>query len=894
MNLAAEQRWNEQGSGVTRRADQPRLVHERVERHARATPQATALRFREATLDYGELNRRANQLGHRLLGLSVGRGCRVVVSVEPGFDIVVALLGILKAGAVYVPLDPSYPAARIKAILADTRPELVITQRHLCEQLPLDGIHTLCLDSPPPGYAEEAEANLEQAISVDQTAYVYYTSGTTGTPKGVMGTHANLCHYVDGAMSRYGFGPDDVMPAIARFGFSISMFELIAPLVAGGTLVLLERKHVLDPARLARTLSEVTLFHMGPSLLKGLVAHVRRTYSSFSAFGRVRHASSGGDMVPPELLEALKEIFAHAEVFVIYGCSEISCLGTTYAVPRDRRITTTYVGRPFDDVAVRVLDAAGKPVPVGVVGEIHFAGKGVTQGYLSRPELSAEKFVELEGRRFYRTGDHGRWSRDGLLELLGRSDFQIKVRGMRVELGEVEQHLRRAPLVRDAVAAPKDAADGEKLLVAYVVLEPDAGDGAASKSARLSAVRKYLLEQLPDYMVPAVYVELDALPLNHNLKIDRRALPEPTEADFRALSAVELREPVTSTERTLARLFREVLDVGYVGLDDNFYELGGHSLLSLKLCAEVEATLGVRLEGMDVLREPLEVLAGICDRALDLEPHARETPRVRPAAPGVECFHFGPEQSLYGVLHGGAEGAERAALIAGPVGQEQVRARFVLARLAKTLAAQGVPTLFFDYFATGDSLGSGKDLLPGRWQRDIASAHAELERRTGGARITAVGVRLGALLLGDAARELALERLVLWDPVHDGEEHFAELDRLERAYERSIAHFKFWSLHKASRTGELLGTHYPPDVRRELEALELIPLLRERGLPTRWLATSQPAHEGAVVRGLGGPVECRVACVDFDCSWHDLSALEDIIPDAQLSASLARQVLEVP
>jgi hypothetical protein len=633
---------------------------------------------------------------------------------------------------------------------------------------------------------------------------------------------------------------------------------------------------------------------MGPSLLKGLVAHVRRTYTSFSAFGRVRHASSGGDMVPPELLEAMKEIFANAEVFVIYGCSEIACLGTTYAVPRDRRVTTTYVGRPFDDVAVRVLDAAGKPVPVGVVGEIHFAGKGVTQGYLSSPELSAERFVEVEGRRFYRTGDHGRWSRDGLLEMLGRSDFQIKVRGMRVELGEVEQHLRRAPLVRDAVAAPKDAADGEKLLVAYVVLEPSAGDAGGAKAARFSAIRKHLLEQLPDYMVPAVYVELDALPLNHNLKVDRRALPEPTEADLRALSAVELREPVTATERELGRLFRELLGVGYVGLDDNFYELGGHSLLSLKLCAEVEASLGVCLEGMDVLREPLEVLAGICDRALDLEPHAREATRVRRDPQPFECFHFGPEQSLYGVLHGRAERAERAVLIAGPVGQEFVRARFVLGRLAKKLAAQGVPTLFFDYFATGDALGSGHELVPGRWQRDIASAHAELERRTGGARITAVGVRLGALLLSDAARGLSFERLVLWDPVHDGAEHLAELSRLERAYEKNVAPFRFWSFRHAGRSEELLGTHYPAALRRELEALELVPLLRERGLPTRWLATSQPAHEGAVVRGLGGPVDCRVACVDFDCGWHELSALEDVIPDAQLSASLATLVLERP
>jgi hypothetical protein len=513
---------------------------------------------------------------------------------------------------------------------------------------------------------------------------------------------------------------------------------------------------------------------------------------------------------------------------------------------------------------------------------------------LSRPELSAEKFLELEGRRFYRTGDRGRLSRDGLLELVGRSDYQVKIRGMRVELGEVEQHLRRAPLVRDAVAAAKDAVDGEKILVGYVVLESAAGDAAGAKGARLSAIRKYLLEQLPDYMVPAVYVELDALPLNHNSKIDRRALPDPAETDLRALSAPELREPVTTTERALAHCFRETLGVGHVGLDDNFYELGGHSLLSLKLCAEVEALLGVRLEGIDVLREPLQVVAGICDRALGRQQRPREVAGARPSKVTLERFHFGPEASLYGVLHGRAEQAERAVLVAGPVGQEHVRARFVLGQLAKALAAEGVPTLLFDYFATGDALGSGDELVPGRWQRDITSAHAELSARTGGARITALGVRLGALLLCDAARELPLDRLVLWDPVGDGGEHFAELTQLERAYERSVAHLKFWSSRAAVRSDELLGMQYPAPVRTELEALELAQLLRERGVPTRWLATSQHAHDVALLRGLGGPAECRMACLDVDCGWHELAALEDGIPDAQISASLARLVLERP
>ena len=897
MTLATEHRFVERVSDAVPHVAPGALVHELFERRVVEAPDAVAVRFRGHLLSYDELNQRANRVAHELIARGVGGGCRVVVCVEPSFDAVVALLAIWKAGAAYVPVDPGYPAARLGAILEDTRPELVLTQGHLAGRLEFADVPRLALDTLDALESGGGRRSENPAVDVepDQLATVFYTSGTTGTPKGVMASHANLFHYVSSAVERYGVRADDVIPTVARFSFSISLFELLTPLVAGGSLLVLEREHVLEPARLAQTLEEITLIHAGPSLWKGLIRQLARKATSVDAFARVRHVSSGGDMVPPEVVEALKQTFRDAEVFVIYGCSEISCMGCTYAVPRDRRMTTTLVGVPFEGVTLRVLDASGKPVPTGVVGEIHFAGPGVTLGYLNRPELTFEQFPLLEGRRFYRTGDRGRVHADGTLEILGRSDSQVKIRGMRVELAEVDLELRRAPGVRDAVATAKAAPDGEKMLVAYVVPE-SAGDGPAERAGRLAAVRRHLLAHLPDYAVPSVYVELERLPVNHNLKLDRRALPDPSEADLRALSNPSLRAPRTPTERVLADLFRRHLGVSEVGLDDNFFELGGHSLSAQELAVVAESELGARLEGIELLREPLEILAQLLDRRVGRTPVSLDL-RPRAAVPeeAVELFHFGPAESLYGVLHGAPAGATHAVLLCGPLGQEQVRSRFVLTRLAKALAREGTPTLYFDYYGCGDSLGDAAEAPAGRWQDDIVAAYDELVARTGTLHVTAVGVRLGALLLCDAAERLELEKLVLWDPVCDGREHFLELHAMQRRFLKSIADLRFWDFHaERPPANELLGTHYSDAVVSELTSLSLPPLLAARRVPTRWLATRQLEHEIGLLRGLGAPGDCRAECLDLDCGWHDVAELEDVIPDMGLSRALTRMVLEVP
>ncbi|HVR18247.1 MAG TPA: amino acid adenylation domain-containing protein [Polyangiaceae bacterium] len=875
-----ERRWIESVcEGAAAREREP--VHVAFERHAAASPDTVALRWRDHAMSYAELNSRSNRLARALIARGAGPETAVAVCVEPSFDIAVALLAILKAQAVYVPLDPSYPTARLRTILADSKPVLLLTQSSLSGRLQLEALERIEIDALD--FGERSAENLELACDPERTASVYYTSGTTGTPKGVMASQANLAHYVGVARERYAIGPGDTLPAIARFSFSISMFELAMPLVAGATSIVLDRDHVLDPARLARTLASVSVFHAGPSLLKALVAYVRR-HGDPAAFARVRHASSGGDMVPPELLEALKEIFQNAEIFVIYGASELSCMGCTYPVPRDRQLTRTYVGRPFEGVAVRVLDAALNVVPVGTSGEVCFAGSGIVKGYLDRPDLDKEKFVLLDGRRFYRTGDIGRLSSDGFLELLGRHDFQTKIRGMRVELAEVEHHLRRAPHVREAVAMARDGADGENVLVGYVVTDQDA---ESDRAARIAAIRRYLTEQLPDYMVPAAYVELDRLPLNHNLKVDRRALPPPERSLIHSAST-RVRPPETATEQTLAELFRRLLGVDDVGLDDNFFELGGHSLLGVRLVLELETALGVTLDGMDVLRESLAVLATTCDAERGIPRSTapqREALTVEASPP--EVFHFGQNSELYGVLHGLEARSGDAVLICAPVGQEHVRGRFVLQRLGEKLAARGVPALRFDYFGCGDSLGDGGGASIRRWQEDIAAAHAELVRRTGARAVVAVGVRLGALLLFHAARRFPLTRVVVWDPVSDGNQHCAALRAVHQAYVRSVGHLRWRRQAGTDGIEELLGTSYTEESIRELEALSLGKIAPELDLPVRWLESTTSAADKTP---LEGRANFRSEYVDLDCGWHDVASLDDILPDAGVSRALARLV----
>jgi amino acid adenylation domain-containing protein len=894
----AERRWLREVSEGPAHQFPGTLAHELIERRAGATPGAIAVQFRDESLTYGELNARANRLAHELLRRGIGAECRVVVCVEPGLDIVVALLGILKAGAVYVPVDPTYPQARVAAVLEETSPALVLAQRHVVDRLGLDQFPVLLLPLDAAGSPSDSD-NLGTAVDRERTAYVYFTSGTTGRPKGVMASQANLAAYLQVAVKRYDTAPGDVIPAIARFTFSISMFELMLPLVSGGTLLVLERQHVLDLPRLAQTLSGVTFFHAGPSLLRNLLAHIKQAGIDFSVYGGVRHASSGGDMIAPEVLEGLKEVFSKAEVFVIYGCSEISCMGCTWPVQRGGTIARTYVGRPFHNMSVRVVDGGLQQVPVGIVGEILFSGAGVVKRYLNHDALTADRFVVLDGRRYYRTGDLGRINEEGDLEVLGRNDFQVKLRGMRIELAEVEHHLRRAPAVLDAVVTARAAQDGETGLVAYVVLEATGESPVSGSRTAVAAVRRYMADHLPDYMVPATYVQLERMPLNHNMKLDRRALPDPPRIEQRTEGDTTERLPSTGSERAIAALWSTLLQVDRVCIDDNFFELGGDSLRALDLVLRIDRELGCTVDGMDVLRESLEVLATICDRQRGIPAAARATSRPARARDDLlTTFHFGPGQSLYGVLQAPRVGATGlAALICAPMGHERVRTHFVVRRLARELVARGVTVLSFDYFGSGDSLGDSTEATCERWQRDVADACEEL-RRQAGKGLVGIGIRLGATLMCAARERLRTDfgRLVLWDPVTDGAVHYHELVRTHRAYVRALQDLRLGRPpRKLHGKEELMGATYSDVALQELRTLAIAPGFgRPAALaPVRWLATTLPAHE---VERAWQPAEpggsLRVEAAALDCHWQDAAAIDDMLPDVGIARTLASMTVE--
>jgi amino acid adenylation domain-containing protein len=569
-------------------------IYRHIEAHAVQHPTAIALRFNSQHLTYAELNRRANQLAHFLTQQGIRANDRVAVCIQPSLDITVCLLGILKAGGVYVPLDPTHPASRLAMILEDTDATVLLTQASLLSGLP-KGMQTICLDRDWDSILPFPTHNPDIEILLDQTAYIIYTSGTTGTPKGVAASHHNLVNYILATQDRLGFDRHDVMPAIARFTFSISLFEFLSPLAAGGTLVILEREHILDFERLTQTLEQLTMLHTVPSLMRQLLIYIQDNKLDLTKFHRLKHIFTGGDTVAPDLLETLKNVFQNATVAVLYGCSEVSSLCATYPVPRNHVITKSRVGKPFNNVSLRLYDLDQNLVPIGVAGEIYVGGAGVTSGYLNREDLTQEKFVTIDRQRFYRTGDLGRFDPDGNLEFLGRTDFQIKLRGIRIELGDIEAALRQAPCVSEGVVMAHQLANGEKSLVAYLVL-------TQKSDSTIENIRQFLQANLPDYMVPAAFVVLDEMPLNPNRKVDRRALPLPT-----AENVVNLKTfvpPSSEWEKKLIEIWEAILGIHPIGVTDRFIDLGGHSLLATQIVHRIEQTYQRKLPVITFFQAP--------------------------------------------------------------------------------------------------------------------------------------------------------------------------------------------------------------------------------------------------------------------------------------------------
>jgi amino acid adenylation domain-containing protein len=586
-----------------------RCIHELFEAQVERTPGAEAVAFEGERLTYAELNARSNRLAHHLRSLGVGPDARVGICAEPGLEMVVGVLGVLKAGGAYVPLDPGYPAERLAYTLADSAPAAVLVQAHLRDRVESAGVPVLELDAAAPAWDEGPAGNLGRGgLTADHLAYVIYTSGSTGRPKGVRVPHRSVAATLAVAGGAFGFGAGDRVPSLASFAFDIWLFETLLPLLGGGSVRLVPRERVPDVPRLMEDLAWCTSVHAVPALMRRIVEEVRATPEG--VLDTLRHAFVGGDAVAPDLLEEMRIAFPAAEIHVLYGPTEAAIICAAHRLGSEAA-ARQMVGRPLGNAALYVVDSGGGAAPVGVPGELCLGGASVTRDYLGRPGLTAERFVPdpfatEPGARLYRTGDRVRWLADGSLEFLGRTDNQVKVRGFRIEPGEIEARLLEHAGVREAVVLVREDAPGEKRLVAYV-----AGD----ETAGADVLRAHLSERLPEYMVPAAYVRLETLPLTPNGKVDRKALPAP-EGD--AFPARVYEAPSGQAEEAVAAIWAELLGAERVGRRDHFFELGGHSLLAVRVISRVRQALGVEVSPRDVFERPV-----LADFARELETAAQ-------------------------------------------------------------------------------------------------------------------------------------------------------------------------------------------------------------------------------------------------------------------------------
>ncbi|CAA9367831.1 MAG: hypothetical protein AVDCRST_MAG89-4267, partial [uncultured Gemmatimonadetes bacterium] len=447
-----------------------------------------------------------------------------------------------------------------------------------------------------------------RGLTPEHLAYVIYTSGSTGRPKGVRVPHASVAATLAVAGGAFGFGAGDRVPSLASFAFDIWLFETLLPLLGGGTVRLLPRDRVPDVPRLVEDLAGCTALHAVPALMRRIVEEVRATPAG--VLGTLRRVFVGGDAVAPDLLEEMRAAFPAAEVHVLYGPTEAAIICAAHRLGGEAA-TRQMVGRPLGNAALYVVESDGRVAPVGVPGELCLGGASVARDYLGRPGLTAERFVPdpfstQPGARLYRTGDRVRWLMDGSLEFLGRTDLQVKVRGFRIEPGEIEARLAEHPGVREAVVVAREDVPGERRLVAYLVGDETAG---------ADVLRAHLSERLPEYMVPAAYVRLETFPLTPNGKVDRRALPAPEGGAFATRG---YQAPSGEAEEAVAAIWAELLGVERVGRWDHFFELGGHSLLAVRVVSRVRQALGVDALPGDLFERPV-----LADFARGLQTAAR-------------------------------------------------------------------------------------------------------------------------------------------------------------------------------------------------------------------------------------------------------------------------------
>lgn len=647
--LTAEERtqvlygWNKTAAAVP-----TTCIHQLFEQQVQRTPAALALSFRDESLSYGELNRRANLLARYLQKRGVGPEVLVGIYMDRSPAMVVALLAVLKAGGAYVPLDPSFPQARIQFLLDDAEPAIVLTQDALLGKLPKTSAEIVSLDGRWPEISAGRAENVQSQATPSNVAYVLYTSGSTGKPKGVLIEHASVVNFLTSMQREPGLRAEDTLLALTTLSFDIAALEIFLPLISGAHLAIASRDEAIDPNQLIARMrtSRPTVMQATPATWRMLLEGGWHGNPELKIL-------CGGEALPSDLAARLRGMCR--ELWNLYGPTETTIWSTCWLVGGfDSAVAP--IGRPIANTQLYVLDKKRQPVPVGAVGELYIGGAGLARGYWKRPELDEEKFVAnpfIPGTRVYRTGDLVRYLSDGTLQYIGRVDHQVKLRGFRIELGEIESLLSTCPGVRQNAVVLREHRPGDRELVAYVVAD-EFRDELTAKW------REVLAQQLPQYMVPNNFVSLPELPLTPNRKIDRKRLAEREVERSQRASSVQPRDKL---EAKLAEIWQRVLGISQVGIDEDFFELGGHSLLAVRLVSEIRKETGQEIPLATLFQgATIEYLAGIIGEGrkpahrmvMAVQAAGSKPPFFGIVTPGVNPLgyialarHLGDDQPLY-------------------------------------------------------------------------------------------------------------------------------------------------------------------------------------------------------------------------------------------------------
>ncbi|MCY8853708.1 non-ribosomal peptide synthetase DhbF [Bacillus inaquosorum] len=600
--------WNE-----TAKPENLLSLQDMFEKQAVLTPERIALICDDVQVNYQELNEEANRLAHLLIEKGLGPEQFVALALPRSPEMVASMLAVLKTGAAYLPLDPEFPADRISYMLEDANPSCIITTEEIAARLPDDlSVPQLVLDQAVTQEVVKRYSpdNPNVSVSLAHPAYIIYTSGSTGRPKGVVVTLKSLSNFLLSMQEAFSLGEEDRLLAVTTVAFDISALELYLPLISGAQIVIAKKETIREPQALAQMIEyfDINIMQATPTLWHALVTNEPEKLRGLRVL-------VGGEALPSGLLQALHEL--HCPVTNLYGPTETT-IWSAAAFLEEGLKGVPPIGKPIWNTQVYVLDNGLQPVPPGVVGELYIAGTGLARGYFRRPDLTAERFVAdpygPPGARMYRTGDQARWRADGSLDYIGRADHQIKIRGFRIELGEIDAVLAKHPDIEQAAVVVREDQPGDKRLVAYVV---------AASAIDTAELRRYVGASLPDYMVPAAFVEMDELPLTPNGKLDRKALPAPDLS-----TSVSDRGPRTPQEEILCDLFAEVLGLARVGIDDSFFELGGHSLLAARLMSRIREVMGAELGIAKLFDEPTVAgLAAHLDQAQSARPALQRAER---------------------------------------------------------------------------------------------------------------------------------------------------------------------------------------------------------------------------------------------------------------------------